>query len=247
MLESQSGELDSIKASTGAAPCSLKDDLEGLKASKGSNSELQSMLESQRGELDSIKASTGAALCSLKDDLEGLKASNGSNADLQCILESQRAELDSIKASARREDSALRSSGCASHHEGPQLQEQVAALATRVDSLVAAAAGIGIKHNVLPELAELALGLQQDEEAEAGAHTRILAVIDDLCCRLAEVESSGEVAGSRGGSCGFSETILPEFTHKFESLAARVQEMQQVGHLMEVKLADFVHSATVIP
>ncbi|CAE8655546.1 unnamed protein product [Polarella glacialis] len=104
MLESQRGELDSIKASTGAALCSLKDDLEGLKASNGSNSELQSMLESQRGELDSIKASTGDssklqdALESLKDELEGLKASNGSNSELQSMLESQRGELDSIKA-----------------------------------------------------------------------------------------------------------------------------------------------------
>ncbi|CAE8655545.1 unnamed protein product [Polarella glacialis] len=90
-----------------AALDGFKDELEGLKASNGSNSELQRMLESQRGELDSIKASTRdsvqlqAALDGFKDELEGLKASNGSNSELQRMLESQRGELDSIKASTR--------------------------------------------------------------------------------------------------------------------------------------------------
>lgn len=148
----------------------------------------------------------------------------------------------SVSASARRQIEDLRKEIAATAEEGEslilssaneeavqRLQGEITTLGQRLDAFG------GSFQTRREELLELALAVQQDEEAEAGAHQRLLERIDELCERLTEVSLS-TLDLATGGSAGFP----PELLQRFDALAARVEEMEIVSRQVQAQVGHFV-------
>uniref|UniRef100_A0A7S4Q3R9 Uncharacterized protein n=1 Tax=Alexandrium monilatum TaxID=311494 RepID=A0A7S4Q3R9_9DINO len=67
----------------------------------------------------------------------------------------------------------------------------------------------------------------EDQESEAKAHERVLACIDELCARLATLDSMVTAEGGHSGT---------DLEHRFEALSGRVAEVQALEKQLEAKV-----------